>query len=113
MAPLVLLSRPAPTRVVAADLTLGARRGLRLAWDRRHRTSLLGRAIPAGAVGAVGLGGAALQDLPHQRWRRRRRRIALDLHPEDPRHDRCLYPLAQLGEHLECFVLVPVYYRHI
>src|SRR5450759_5775314 len=106
MAPLVLPSGPAPARVVAADLTLGARRGLRLAWNLRHRASLLGRTIPAGAVGAIGLGGAALQDLPHQRWRRRRRSITLDLHPEYPRHDRRLYPLPQLGEHLEGFVLV-------
>src|SRR5450759_5606202 len=106
MAPLVLLSRPAPARVVAADLTLGARRGLRLACDRRHCASLLRRTIPAGAVGAIGLGGAALQDLPHQCRRRRRRRITLDLHPEYTRHDRRLYPLAQLGEPLEGFVLV-------
>src|SRR5258708_2777421 len=55
---------------------------------------------------AVRVGGPALHPLPHERRRRRRRHFALDLHPEDPRDDGSLDPLAKLVEHLEGFVLV-------
>src|SRR5438876_6279707 len=107
VAALVLLARPAPTRIIAADFMLCASGGVRCARadgcaDRRC-SSLLGCGPPAGPIGAVRLGRTAFRHLAHDRsWRRRRSRR----HPVDQRHDRALDALAQLVEHLERFVLV-------
>src|SRR5207248_7335141 len=105
VAPLVLLARPAPARIVAADLT-GRARGYGCRLAQRRRLELLRPGLAADSVRPVQLARAALRDLPHKRGWRRRGRIPLDLDPVDGRHDVGLDPLAELGEHLERLVLV-------
>src|SRR5919204_952162 len=110
MAPFVFLTRPAPARIVAADLTrrTGRTYGYSCGRDahRRGGATLLRFGPTARPVRAVELGRPALGDVPHQRRSGRRGSVALDLDAVDGGDDVGLDPVAQLVEHLESLVFV-------
>src|SRR5437879_8040197 len=106
VAPLEFLARSAPARIVAPQLSRRGAARTRGCASRRHRSRLLRRTVASRASSAIGITGSTLEHLSDNRRRRSRRRVALDLDPEDPGHDRALDAVAQLVEHLQGFVLV-------
>src|SRR2546423_13690227 len=101
MAPFVFLPRSAPARIIPADLSRCPTRQARGRADWRRGAGRPWRAV---RPRAVRLTGTAFDHLAHGgRWRRR---VALDLHPEDAGDDGGLDAVSQLVEHLERFVLV-------
>src|SRR5207245_8707714 len=99
VAPLEFLARPAPARIVAAQLSGRGAARTRGCARLHHLTLLLRRTVSAAASSAVGITGATLQDLAHDRRWRGRRRVALHLDAKDPGHDRTLDAVADLVEH--------------
>src|SRR5581483_3679042 len=75
VAPLVLLARATPARVVAADLNVRRLRGRRSA--RAHRRGRPLGGTVAAASRAVRVAGTALHHLANDRLRRRWRRVLL------------------------------------
>src|SRR5207253_5655434 len=102
VAPLVLLACPAPARIVASDFMWcrgargRARRHSHRACAQGRCTALLRSRLATCAVRAIDLSRSAFCDLPHERWRRRRWRVALDLHAVDVGDDRGLDPIPEL-----------------
>src|ERR1700680_3891412 len=102
MAPLVFLTRTAPARVVATQLSGRCAPGT----YRGCGALLLGSTVLAGPGRAIRIARSAFQYLAHERRLRRRWRVALHRHAEDARHDRALDALTKLVEHLERLILV-------
>src|SRR2546428_3392688 len=88
VAPLEFLARPAPARIVAAQLSGRGAARTRGCARLHHLTLLLRRTVSAAASSAVGITGSTLQDLAHDRRWRGRRRVALHPDAEDSRHRR-------------------------
>src|SRR2546428_4950137 len=86
VAPLEFLARPAPARIVAAQLSGGGAARTRGCARLHHLTLLLRRAVAAAASSAIGIAGSTLQDLAHDRRGWRRRRLAAPLGSEGARH---------------------------
>src|SRR5256886_5610918 len=111
-APFVLLPSPARAGFVASFFVLRrggrgrARRHSHRACAQGRRTALLLSRLATCAVRAIDLSRSAFCHLTHEGWRRRRWRVALDLHAVDVGDDRGLDPIPELVEHLERFVLV-------
>src|SRR5438445_1190657 len=84
VAPLEFLARPAPARIVAAQLSGRGAARTRGCARRRHRSRLLRRTVASRASSAIGIAGSTLQDLAHDRRWWRRRRVALYLDAKDP-----------------------------